>query len=272
MRCLRSTLLLVALLGACDVPTGPALPVGAVQLVPPAPYAMWWQLTEQCSGLEASFTSVRWYVVPGAAEIVVDGRSYQGYWWPNGNRIVLAEHAALNGPLVRHEMLHAITGRGDHSRNQYMSRCGGIVSCSGECETEVGPRPEPGVDAPELQPADLQVAVRVVPTDLAWSADSGWFTVTVTATNPLAEAVWVRLDGHEPGYPVAPTFGYIISSRDDPEGADGGYEWTDESRWAFGAGETRRLMFDFSFPAGDYDVRGFFNNDTTTVTALSIRP
>lgn len=272
MRRRRAVILLAVLLGGCDVPMEP-LPAGAVAIVPAAPYAMWWKRTEECAGRRGDFADVRWYVVPGVSEFLVDGSPYHGYWWPQGNRIVLAEGSMFSGPLVRHEMLHAITREGGHSREDFVTRCGGIVTCLGECETAVGADPVPPADAPELAPSELLVALRLVPTDISWSADSGWFTVTVTATNPRAEPVWVRLTSTDPDYPVWATFGYIIGLQGDTWGsAEGGYEWTEESRMPFAAGQTRRLMFDFSFLPGDYDIRGFFNSDTTAAQALTIRP
>lgn len=46
----RSFIMLVPLLGACEIATAP-LPHGAERFDPPAVYAQWWSLTEQCSGI-----------------------------------------------------------------------------------------------------------------------------------------------------------------------------------------------------------------------------
>src|SRR3954468_22975224 len=83
----------------------PTVPANAVALVPPPAYSLWWQLTEECSGRTGDLNRIRWYVVPSAQHLRINGLPADGYW--RGDTIVLADSAKLAGSLVRHEMLHA---------------------------------------------------------------------------------------------------------------------------------------------------------------------
>jgi hypothetical protein len=103
-------------------------------------FALWWRMTEACSGLRGSLADVRWYVQPGLETLQIPGDAgrYGGYWWADGNRVLLTERAVTDGWLVRHEMLHALVGRAGHPREQFGDRCGGIVTCTGECQRDAG--------------------------------------------------------------------------------------------------------------------------------------
>ena len=249
------------ILHACDLPTEP-FPSGAVPFEPPEAYSAWWELTQSCAGVRRDMSRIQWFVVPGSESIPVRGGEYHGAWYSDGNRIVLAERAQMSGPLVRHEMLHALIARGGHPREYYRSRCGGIVVCHGECAEEVGPDPAGARAAPRMLPADLQIGVEVVPVGEGVTGQSGWVAVMVTATNPNPDARVVRVAESLAGALSAPTFGYeLVGDGGGSWGAS--YEFVADSLVPFGPGETRRRLFDVWLPGLNWEVRGLFNSGRT---------
>ena len=256
-----------AALHGCDLPTEP-FPASAVPFTPPPAYQAWWQLTEACAGVQRDFSRIQWYVVPGAETIAVRGGEYHGAWYSEGNRIVLAEQAQMSGALVRHEMLHALIGRGGHPREYYRSRCGGIVVCHGECEEEVGDDPIPSPSVIRMMPSELEIGVEVLPVGEGVSGGSGWVAVMVTATNRYQSARLVRVSTAEDGS-KAPTFGYELV-RSGIGWWSGSYEWVTDSLVAFGPGETRRRVFDLWLPDVEWEVRGLFNSGRTPL--MQFRP
>lgn len=109
-----------AVLLGCGDPTAPGLPAGAVPMDAPTVYAEWWRLTESCSGLTGDFYAIQWYSVPGVLSFE---NGIAGRWLPNGS-IVLAGKHERDGPLVRHEMLHALRKRGGHQRDAFVLTSG----------------------------------------------------------------------------------------------------------------------------------------------------
>ena len=105
---------------ACADATAP-LPTGAIEWSAPARFALWWQMTESCSGRQGDLRAIRWYIVPDAHSIDVGGKRVQGV--TIGDRIVLAGAVRGNGPLVRHEMLHALLKRGSHPNKKFVEAC-----------------------------------------------------------------------------------------------------------------------------------------------------
>jgi hypothetical protein len=82
---------------------------------PPPEYVGWWEDTEDCLGIRYEFKRVTWVVVRGRAfQLNSRGDSLAGYTIlkPTGPTIMLAEVFWLNELVVRHEAVHAITGRG----------------------------------------------------------------------------------------------------------------------------------------------------------------
>jgi hypothetical protein len=269
--------LLVALV-ACTTPTEPRFPDDAIPLDVPPQFALWWRMTEACSGLRGDLHAVRWYVQPGVETLHIPGDhegQYGGYWWAIGNRILLTEKAVTEGWLVRHEMLHALIGRAGHPRAAFGDGCGGIVTCTGECRREAGLDPQPAVDAVEIDATELDVSVSVVPSPtFGRHENGGWFAYVVTATNPRPEAVWVRVKRPRPDAHGAATFGFV-------EGPTvWSYAWTTELRIAFGPRQTKRYTYDRTairgpgpaYQAGVHEVRGFFNSDTTPPASFTILP
>jgi hypothetical protein len=125
----KSFVTLLGILGtlvACEVlgPPDP-LPENAQQILPPVEYEGWWNTTETCSGLDGSFGEIEWYVVPGANTIPTESGPRVGVWSRSsaGTRIVLAGNYAGSELVVRHEMLHALLGRGGHPPEYFENRC-----------------------------------------------------------------------------------------------------------------------------------------------------
>ncbi|HEX6533579.1 MAG TPA: hypothetical protein VF041_03225 [Gemmatimonadaceae bacterium] len=116
-----------------------------------------------------------------------------GYWSPVGNRIVLAERAMMAGPLVRHEMLHALVRLPGHPRNEFLERCGGVVVCVDDCITAAGPPPVPSAGTPRVGSDALSLSVEVNPPLPDGATHGGYFTITVLAHDPADHAVVVEL-------------------------------------------------------------------------------
>lgn len=247
---------------ACRDATAPALPPGAVALELPSEFALWWEMTRSCAERTAELGSIDWYYIPGAATIQVSGVEYHGYWWSRGNRIVLAEGALRRPRLVRHEMLHALTGAG-HSRAVFGGDCLGIVSCDRECADDIGRSPAIPDDAPEIDASGLQLFAVMVPAAVSKQQHDGWFAITVSAVNPRPQAVWVRLDRLHEGHLAAATFTYEV------DGFQRDYLWTFDERIGFAPFETKRFTFDFNVNNRDphqllrserHAIQTFFNS------------
>jgi hypothetical protein len=163
-------------------------------------------------------------------------------------------------------MLHALRKRGDHPRDAFVEHCGAVVVCPSDCDTigEAGRGVLGG--ASEVTPAALEVSIAPPPEAPSVAADSGWFALTVSARNPSAEPVWVRLPGDATFGDR--TFGYTALT----EGYAGTYRTTTEPRVAFRAGETRRFVFDLHYPAGSYSFSGFFGWQSSPTITVEVGP
>ena len=233
----RSLLLLLASFAvlSCRSLTEPGFPSGAVLVNPPQPYAFWWELAESCSGATGDFANVHWYFVPGHSRLNISGKQYDGYWFPRSKSIVLTADALLDGPVVRHEMLHALIGAG-HPREQFVERCGGIVACSESCALEAGGPFAPDSMATTISTSSLTIGVSVQPNVPSQAREGGWIAITVTARNPLSAPAWAQLSPVAPGSQYAPTFGYIVRCLSSCTGGSGdGYDWVEGVRFGFDA-------------------------------------
>ena len=244
----RHKLLALALLApalgslvACAEIFDPPLPANTRGFAPPAVYSLWWSMTEQCSGLKGSMNAVDWYVVPGEAYLMTEGRAIGGYWSRGSNRIVLAEGAWQDGGLVRHEMLHALLRGGKHPRKAFLERCGGIVVCVEQCLEDAGPAPQPAVTIRRVVAESLATDVRIDPPVPAPSTYDGHFMLTVTATNPYRDSIRVVLPPSFDSNPSA-SFSYELTG-------NGRQVFFNDRAWdnevtLFGPGETKREVFD----------------------------
>jgi hypothetical protein len=231
-------LLLLTLLAACDKEPLSPFPSNAVAFTPPARYAAWWQLTEACSGLTGNLAAVDWYVVPNTNEFTLEGQGVNGAWYQDGNRIALGDSEMLDGTLVRHEMLHALLQSGAHPRNQFLANCSDIVVCIEKCVSDAGGPPDTSDAAPLLGGDSLAYGLLVVPNEFSASADSGWTTVTLTATNrqPIAANLPPPFEaayGYRPLKGWEPYDNYGIQQNIPMTFAPAG-----------AAGSTRRVVFD----------------------------
>lgn len=270
-----SRLLLLPLgLVACRAPSEP-LPYNAQLVDPPAAYALWWKVTEACSGISGDFAAVRWYVVPNVATIADGSDQSLGMWYAAGNRIVLAGRRAMDGRVVRHEMLHALVGptSGEGHPNEYfVQRCGGVVDCQSACLADGPPTPAPDPLATVLEPKQVQLALDVLPSSPGASVYGGWMSVTVTATNPLEQPAWVTIPRLGPGRADGQTFAYALQD------SVAGYDWTLAEAVYFTAHETRRYTFDVHVgdgalaPGGRYQLDGLFGDAQTAPVSLTIAP
>jgi hypothetical protein len=267
---LTSPGLIAALVIACSDATAP-LPTGAIAWNPPARFALWWQMTESCSGRQSDLRAIRWYVVPNATSIDFEGEQVQGVTLGT-DRIVLADAFKMDGSLVRHEMLHALLRVGGHPRDAFLVRCDGVVACVTTCETDAGGRPTPAPSAPEISPHDVATRIEVVPRQPSASRDDGAVAVIVSITNPRSTSAWVRLTPQAPGDQVSNTFGVAFDYDDDQRDFSWSYDWTEETRFPLGPNETRRWVFDAILHQGRYGVRGRFNSDTTQRLVVSVSP
>ena len=236
---------------------------------PPRVYKMWWALTESCSGITADFSRVRWYHLPNASEFVVGDTPVGGYWSSKENRVVMAGKEVFDGQLVRHEMLHALTGP-SHTHEYFMDKCGGVVACQGSCLTEAGDTPPPPADAVTIEVTGLSVESGIQTSDAPVSTDSGWAALTITARNPRNEPVWVSLRTIAGNDEASATFGYDFQCTSGGCGSGGEYKFVWDDKIGFAAGQTRRYVFDRQVEPGTYTLREFFNIDTTSSTTFQI--
>lgn len=263
----RRTLLLAFAafsVGACQrLRVESRLPDTAHRFVAPSIYEKWWAMTAECSGTTGSLASVQWFVVPGVSLFWRDGSVVNGFWSRDENKIVLAEGAIDDGAVVRHEMLHALTVEGRHTRRAFIERCGGVVSCQTACIEAAGRSPEGGASLPRVAANAMEIDVTVDPVDPASNAYDGHFALTVSVRNPGGDSVVVALPGSGDGVRT-PSFRYELSN-----GTEGiSYSLPASGLMVFGPGETRRAVFDFKvssafeglrvLPPGTYSVRGGF--------------
>ena len=261
---------LLSLVLACESATAPRVPDSAVSFTPPARFALWWRLTQACSGITRDFASVSWYFVPKTRTLSYQGQRVDAYWIGDPDRIVLADSLRDDGPTVRHEMLHVLLHRNGHPREAYLEACGGVVACNGACALEAGLYGSPPATAPELQSRDVDTRVDVFAPLPGEVSDSGAVAVLITAGNPRTEPVFVRLAPRELGDFQYPTFG-VVADYDDPARiAKLHIEWSGSDRFALGAGERRRWVWEGSFPRGRYGILGYFNADTLPRQVISI--
>lgn len=236
-----SLLVVAGVLSACSTITDPALPPGAAAFSPAAVYSRWWAMTEACSGVTGSLAAVSWYETTGILRDPDNGKVIDGYWSSASNRIVLSADAKMDGAVVRHEMLHALIRQAGHSRAQFLGRCAGVVSCSLACVDDAGSPPAPAPGTTQVLPGALTLGILVSPKSPTSTQDEGFFTVTVTATNPSSKPVQVLLP-----LPASPpkTFAVFMSYPGGGGVTDIAIE-LDLSAVRFAPGEMKQQVFDY---------------------------
>jgi hypothetical protein len=261
---------LASLALACSGATEPHVVLGAVPLTPPARFALWWRLTEACSGLTGDFASVQWYVVPNTTTVNDQGTQVDAYWISDPDRIVLADARKNDGPIVRHEMLHALLHRNGHPRDAYLVACGGVVACDGKCALETGVYASPSESAPVLQPSETSTRVDVISPLPGEAVDSGDVAVMITVTNPRAVPVWVQLTPRESGDLQYPTFGLVADYGDTTRVAALATEWSLTNRFPLDAGASRHWVWERALGRGQFGILGYFNVDSLPRRVISI--
>jgi len=123
-----SILLASALASSACATVGPSrdvLPALAVRIEAPAHFRTWFEQTEACSGLSATFEAVEWYVVPGVDSFEADGAARVGMWQrvDDKSQIVIAGNYADHEMVVSHEILHHILSREGHPSEMFTERC-----------------------------------------------------------------------------------------------------------------------------------------------------
>lgn len=237
--------LVVVCLAACDLITGP-LPSGAQRFAPPPVYARWWAMTEECSGRSGNLGDVDWYRVPGSG-FMRDGQIVGGYWNRYTNRIVLAEESIEHGPLVRHEMLHALVRGDGHPRSQFLGACAALVSCYGICVEDAGRWQLPRQDYVILPPESLHVDshAELLPRELDGQR---WFELEVTVRNSRGRSALVATPDE---WVIPRTFIY------DLRGPLGGFQVEenapDSSTLFFQPFETKKRLFEFQVKSEPFD-------------------
>jgi len=267
----------LALASCRDVLVEPPLPEGAqpLQFIPEV-YAEWFRMTRECAAVSGEFDSLEWYVMPAAVAFIYEGRVLVGL--TIGKRIVIAEHWVQEGPLVRHEMLHALLKQKGHPRDQFVGKCGGIVTCETACLSETTPAPvDP--NAVVVSSAAMQIGIRLDPARPDYNHDLGAFRFIVSVTNPFSYPVIVQLaPSGDAGPPASFRWRY--------QTVGGGLVLFHDSRASapdvtrFAPGETKTMVYDFflngsfmvePFQSGTYEFSGAFG-DKWTGPSLMVVP
>ena len=127
---MKRLLIFVLFLGvACnsDPIIGPRFNLAlAVRVEPNAQYVQWWSELEACSGMWGDLSAVSFYDLHGY-DFPVNGHDFWGYWFENGNKIVLATAHVHDQTLVEHEMMHALLQTGLHPALYFTGACGDLT-------------------------------------------------------------------------------------------------------------------------------------------------
>lgn len=228
-----------------------SLPEGSESFSPPAVYQQWWSLTESCSGISGDFAQVKWYQIPGTSRFDLgEGIAANGAWAKDGNKIIIAGDAILDGDLVRHEMLHALLQVRGHPRDAFIGHCDGTVVCTDQCIRDGGEAPPFDSGADTILATALEIGTTVTPLSPASTIDGGNFRMVISAHNTSSLPVVVNLPSQTP--PI--TYSYLIFNRFTSSQAVTVGETPDAMRFA--PLETKHFIFDFHISSGDtrYDL------------------
>jgi hypothetical protein len=212
-------------------------------------------MVEQCSARRGNLAAVHWYRAP---VVTHDGERAAGVFNVYMNRIVLADEYREVGPIVRHEMLHALLRENGHPRAEFFGTCAAIVDCA--CRGLAGWHA--GSDHPLVLPADsfdVGSDAKLLPRE---ADGERWLALEVWVSNPRAQAAVVAATDHPRSPPI---FGY------DLRGPSGGRLNTrlavDSSQVYFNPFETKRWLYEFKVSSevsdqhvspGQYLVRGAY--------------
>lgn len=270
--------LLLLCVVACERPTGPRFPADAEQYEPLEIYAEWWRMVAACSGTTRDFNEVRWYHAPRASIVATLGRRAGAFYTETGSRVVITSERVSEGPLVRHEMLHALHRVGGHPRSLFMDRCAGLVSCDGDCLKEAGAAPVAAASIRRVPSESLVVWNEVRPSAPRAAIWGGFFVFTVRVRNPYDEPVVVQLaPSGDAGAPLS--FRYRFES----SATNGSFNVRadDGAVYLFAPREEKEMVFDFSVAptqshsqlvVGEWTLRGWFGDNEASPVRVSIAP
>ncbi|MEO7999877.1 MAG: hypothetical protein ABI852_20655 [Gemmatimonadaceae bacterium] len=177
---------MATVLASCSLwPDGEFPPGGADRIDERPEYLMWWKLVESCAHVRRKM-DVEWYSTNGRlidyGDVVASG-IYRP--WPD--RIALVD--PKNGPVARHEMLHALLQEDGHPLDRFAGDCDGFVNFS--------PPDAYGISAKEMAEAAtvradsaLTVSVTTYPEHPSLTEFGGKFVFVITATNRTGRSVW----------------------------------------------------------------------------------
>lgn len=262
--------LFLASMFACASATAP-VPEQAKSIAPLPQYALWWSMTEACSGIRGDMSRIKWFSHPDRP-LASDPQSdspVAGEYYYDSKSVVLVESQLSNPTIVRHEMLHALMGIRGHPAAQFRDACGGTVNCVDACARSVGSVPVAPPDADVVTVDSLRVLATVAPSRISKSSDTdGWFSLTMEVTNPLARPVWVRLQPMDGDAARAATFGFATPTGSQFNNMPG-------QLVSFAAGETKRVVFDLTIgdvtPIADkLEITPFYNSTRLSSQVLDI--
>jgi hypothetical protein len=260
-------------LAACNWIVDP-LPRGAERFAPPAVYARWWALPEECSGRSGNIRAIAWYRVPGY-QFDRGGQPAAGYYNRYTKRIVLADESIIKGAAVRHEMLHALLKTGGHQRSQFLGACAPVAYCQGSCINDAGRWQLPQQGYVIMPPESLEVSSRaeLLPRE---SDGQRWVSLEVEVRNPHGQDVLVAAPGDSR---TPPTFGFRLQGPDG--GTSGGEIATDSSTLYFKPFEVKRWLFEFlvasalsdrQLTPGDYVIAGDYARHRAAFDTITVSP
>jgi len=248
-------------------------PESATPLIPPPKYRVWWELVESCSGKQVPFESIAWFTVP-VGELVVRGETAAGAWFVFGNRIAIVNTWSDIGPVVRHEMLHAILGKGEHPSEYFRDKCGDEIDNAG-----IWQLPSTLDDAVPLSPYALEADAVLFPARPSLTAYNGRVTIVVRVRNPSDMNAYL-----EPGWnwDAHCSFGFMLSSVSEPQRMKwdcAGLQASEDGRTYFRPGETRRMVFEVlptyggrPFPAEQVTLTAIVADNLRRTTTLVLLP
>ena len=266
-------LVVVCGLAACGLITGP-LPPGAERFAPPAVYARWWSMTEACSAHSGDLSVVQWYRVPGMG-FLHEGQEVSGFWASRTNRIVLADEVIEQGPVVRHEMLHALLQTTGHPRSQFLGACASVLTCRNVCVEDAGRWHPPQENYVVVPSESLEVAsgIELRPPE---ADGQRWLALEVSVRNPVGRAAIVAAPGDSL---TRYTFG--VSLRGSSGGISGSQKAADSSTLFFEPFETKRWLYEFKVASdlsefhvipGSYFARGGYAWHWTAFDTITVTP
>jgi hypothetical protein len=238
-------------------------------------------MTEACSGMTGSLRGITWFRTGQALHAFPSGDPLGGYWSPVGNRIVLTNALALDGGVVRHEMLHALLRKGGHPRNQFLGKCMGTVLCPDACIRDAGPYPHPAETPIHVTGDSIAITLDIEPRNPSSAYDGGFFSMTVMVRNRSSH--WITVPSQYSLYPpnVDSTRTFEIDVRGPVGGMSDWKNRVDPSEWIFAPGETKRQVFDFAIgydfvhsklPPGNYIARGGYSEYRAADSSFVIGP